>query len=393
MPDELPDMLTRRATDVGGDAPGALDFSSLDGALKDARVVMLGEQNHGDGGAFKLKTELVKHLHLHHGFDVLVFEADFFSVNRAWEAVEAVEGVRRGVASTLYPFWATTQEVQPLWDFVEARYMSERPLIISGIDPRHRRSCDLLGAFERFARNVQFELPSIDGYEVFRSLLGDLLLREYEHKVSAFERERFFAVLRELLRLIDGQARDVNFWRQELRNLGFAAHNAWSFERRDEGMASNLLWLARERHPDSKLIVWAHNYHIAKSSRLVMDQASPLDIPHPHDTLLGEVVAQALGDAVYVLGIVSGGGSYSPYAYRGDFTTTEPTAAPAPDSLEERLCAAGFARAFIDLRNAPTSGQAFVMSGVEHNHPKLLPWSEVFDGMVFMREMTGLNVS
>lgn len=390
MPNELLDMLTRSATDMGGSI--ALDLTNLSSAIRDARVVMLGEQNHGDGGAFKLKTELIKHMHLRHGFDVLAFEADFFSVNRAWEAVETVEDIRRGVASSLYPFWATTQEVQPLWDFVEARYMSERPLIISGIDPRHQRSSGLIEALEHVAQRVQLELTAIDDYMVFKLLLEDLLQQEYGQRVSAFERERFFAVLRTLLlRLADKQDYDVSLWCQELRNLGFAAHNAWGFERRDEGMASNLLWLVRERYPDRKLIVWAHNYHIAKSSRLVMDQASPLDIPHPHDTLLGEAVARALGDTVYTLGIVSGGGSYSPYAYRGDFTTTEPTAAPAPDSLEERLCAAGFARAFVDLRSTRTSGQAFVMSGVEHNRPKLLPWGEIFDGMVFIREMTGLN--
>ncbi len=31
------------------------------------------------------------------------------------------------------------------------------------------------------------------------------------------------------------------------------------------------------------------------------------------------------------------------------------------------------------------------MSGIEHNSPLLLPWDEVFDRVLFTREMTGLT--
>src|SRR5918999_3773876 len=51
-------------------------------AIGDARVIMLGEPWHGDGGAIRLRAELVKLLHQHLGFDVLAFEADFYSLYR-----------------------------------------------------------------------------------------------------------------------------------------------------------------------------------------------------------------------------------------------------------------------------------------------------------------------
>lgn len=357
---------------------------------------MLGEQSHGDGAAFALKANLIEHLHLHHGFDVLAFEADFFSVNRAWDAAHTAEDVRRDVAPRAYAFWVTPTEMQTLWRLVEDRFVSERPLIVAGIDPRHTglgTPSDVAEALEDFVQRARLVVP-IEDYDVFGALLEGVLEREYAQQVSAFERQRFHMVLRSLLSQLNGvSSNEACFWRQELRNLGFASVNAWGFERRDEGMASNLLWLARERHPGKKIIVWAHNYHIAKSTELVVENPPSFGLPLPQDTLLGEVVAREFSGSVYSLGLISGGGTYHPYTYRGDHETVETVEPPAPDSLEVRLWAEGRPTAFVDFRKMENLEQPFVMSGVEHNRPRRLPWAEVFDGVVFIREMTGLNAT
>ena len=61
------------------------NFDLIGQAIGDSRIVMLGEQDHGDGETFKKKIELVKFLIETKGFNVVAFESDFFAINKVWE--------------------------------------------------------------------------------------------------------------------------------------------------------------------------------------------------------------------------------------------------------------------------------------------------------------------
>lgn len=63
-----------------GGAKAKQNYDAIGQAIGDARVVMLGEQSHGDATAFQVKSNLVKYLHEKKGFNVLAFESDFFGL-------------------------------------------------------------------------------------------------------------------------------------------------------------------------------------------------------------------------------------------------------------------------------------------------------------------------
>ncbi len=65
------DWLKANATPLLNTTPGNPDFSDLmplKAAIGDARIVLLGEQSHGDGLIFLIKTRLIEFLHKEIGF-------------------------------------------------------------------------------------------------------------------------------------------------------------------------------------------------------------------------------------------------------------------------------------------------------------------------------------
>lgn len=371
------------------DAVEPLGLEALDEAVGGARVVLLGEQSHGDGAAFAAKARMVEHLHRKHGFGVLAFEADFYALERAWPRARSaadVAALRRHV----YGFWREGP-IEPLWDLVRERLGSEQPLVVTGIDTRHS------GAYPKaeVATGLEAHLAERDirpgpGWPRFRKLLVDMLEREYGHRVDAGDRMHFMEQLMQLGEQLTGADEESAFWRQELRNLSWTARNAWGFEGRDEGMGRNLAWLATERYPHEKIVVWAHNFHLVRS-------AAALDANHPPyarerekypGAPLGEVAARELGNAVRSIAFVAGRGWHTPNAWSGDVVTRAEIVPPPTGSLEGALLARDLVSGYLDLRHLD---DRFTMNGIEHGVPVTAPWDRIFDGVVYLRDMIGLS--
>ena len=88
------------------------DLQPLKEKIGSARVIMLGEQEHGDGSTYAAKSRLAKFFHREMGFSVVAFESGFFGANKAWDDYEAGKISYEEVLSQLYIFWTESKMCQ-----------------------------------------------------------------------------------------------------------------------------------------------------------------------------------------------------------------------------------------------------------------------------------------
>ena len=69
------------------------------------------------------------------------------------------------------------------------------------------------------------------------------------------------------------------------------------WDARDSTMADNVIWLINNFFPNDKVIVIAHNFHIAKYNK--------------KQEVMGEVLKATYGDAMYSLGVFASKGSFN----------------------------------------------------------------------------------
>jgi len=341
------------------------DLHPLGEAIGGARVVVLGEQTHGDGAALLAKTRVVQYLHAERGFDVLVMESGFYDCAKAWALTPDGRAARCWL-----PVWRDVVQTDALRRYLSA---TDGSLALAGMDNQ-------LTGVARAHLIDDLRAQGIDAPERFWQALSGLM-QPVPAQPSAEAQVQFYADLA----AVQAQVPPESSWAQVLDGVAVLAGQWWgnadidSYIRRDVQMAENLLWLLEHRYAGRKLIVWTGGYHAVRNLHTART-APGTPLVYASHTTTADVLHAALGDDLYVINTTAAGGTFFDY----ETQTTRPVPAAESGTFEARL-ATHFTAAFANVQGAHTP-----MSGTPaYNYVPLAgDWSQLVDGVLFIREMT-----
>ena len=394
--------LTREIRSIRPDDEDFSDLLPLREAIGSARVVQLGEVTHADGTAFEAKARLVRFLTREMGFDAIAWESGVFDVALVDQALRGTSPVH-DAARGIYPGWSDSAEILSFLTWIRQSKASPRPVELVGIDPR------VTSGQNRTAQFPQFVFAFFD--RVDKSLLSDKDRADFVAWSTAllspqtYEKAQAAAPLRpeiarRLLSVLDSRGsdfakhaspRDIDFLRRCLTTLLAleqhlaTRHYAGS---RNAQMAESFLWHLAGRLRDRKIIVWAHNTHIAEGA--IGEDESDTEATADDPSLgpvTGTVLARALGEDLYTVGLTSYQGTTRMDGRPGD--PTAPVPAPPADSLEAALHAVGKPYLFLDLHGLPPDHrlrQSFT-AGFVFYMPIKCEWAKAYDGVLFIDSM------
>lgn len=329
------------------------DLVPLAAIVGDAHVVGMGEATHGTREFFQLKHRVLEELVAHEGFTVLAMEANQPECRAINAYILGGDGDVRELLRGIY-FWT--------WDTEEVRAMIEW-MRAWNADPAHRHKVQFAG-FDM--QETPVALASVEAFvrAVDRARAGDLFaplaLYRLRHRAAHATPPAVQAAARAgLAPLVARFAEREAAWRraagdeaydrarQDLRVLEQAAEarTVTDFAHtviRDRAMADNLAWIRAHQPAGTRVMLWAHNGHIARD---------------PAEHVMGALLRERLGTDYLPIGFVYGDGSFQAREWLGPHAQgdlREWTQGPAPtDDLSTPFTATGAPILLVDLRRAP----------------------------------------
>jgi len=378
------------------------DLMPLKEAIGGARVVLLGEQSHGDGATFLMKCRLVKFLHEAMGFDVLVWESGLYDCREMEAALHRDLPLQEAISRGIFAIWGVSRQVRPVFEYARSTHGGTDPLEMAGFDCQFAAPASKETFPKEFADFLDGAGPSALSPEERRTLPSAFDLQALM-KMSPEERLPYKELVGRLPQIIEKNrpalervhsSREISYWDRIARNLYslydmlevFAAGKlakASDNNSRDRAMGKTLVWLANEHYRGRKIMVWAASFHNMWRGSEIETGVPGLD--YKSLRTMGDEVLEKLGDEAYSITFTAyqgkSGMAHRPAAEAGEIPKA------GKDSLEEAFHGTGQKFMFLDLRRLRNDPHHWIRQGIVASplgySPMKTDWTRHFDAVIF----------
>jgi len=301
------------------------DLMAMKNVLQDVQIIGLGEATHGTKEFFQMKHRMIEFLVKELGFKILAMEFNYLGAENINNYILNGKGdVYSALRSQGLMVW-NTEEIIEMLEWLRnynqtvsddkkvivkgldtrCNYLGDNFIIISDyfkkVDPKNAEQTDsLLKTMKKMDQGLTQGINVDSSKNEFLKLLSSLIIRRGDF-IQQSSSEDFENIL-ERMKII-GQNLCLNYVKiDDQRELYYE-----KIRLRDYYMASNVMDLI-QKNSGKKVIIWAHNMHIAKTD--------------PQETenikMLGNYLKESFGDKYYSIGFSFDKGSFQTFEYSDD---------------------------------------------------------------------------
>ncbi len=319
------------------------DLAPLKVAAGDARIIALGEATHGTSEFFRMKHRVLEFAVMELGVRVFAIEDNQLIVERVNRYVLGGQGDARISMAGMFSVWQN-REVHNLIQWVR-NYNEAHPgdmVEFVGFDMQNLQlSIDSLFSFlKRHDSALLFSTSNklsdlkkngANSYSASHSTKQSWFLDAQHTLVEILERKQQWLSKAENKK----DSNDIEWGIQYANLVKQYAQNALlghlSFYR-DTAMAENISWILSRRKPGTKMIIWAHDYHISRGEDEVKENNIYYGIS------MGSNLAKKFGSSYKAFGLSTYSGEYWAQISYMNFKQLSCPLLPGPKgSLDEAL--------------------------------------------------------
>lgn len=369
-------------------------------AIGNRRIVVLGEQDHGDAASMRAKAQLVQYLCEQKGFSVLLWEGDFFAFQQL-KTGAGIDWVKEAKSFT-EPFWANGSATEALWQFASDKATTRQPLRLDGFAMGFASAYSkkyAAAALEKLLTSRSLTFRSSPDCSWFMTVFASVLSGQ-QTNFTEKEKTLFYQCCDRLSKELESsRSSSADAEQQFINNIKATAIYRWTRAYRSRQMVRNADWLLKHRYAKEKVIIWTANFHAIRDYGQVVarDSASNLFYQNAVDKDSVQTFTQQLISKghrnLYSLACISLSGTYTPRAWISTDHPVEPVAFVS-GSIEKSIDSATAGSVFCNLTQLPANHplqNPLPMIPYLHTRTLTAQWKNAFDGILFIKKQRGLK--